>query len=485
MTAHLLPILEKLSGHRVLCIGDIMVDRFVYGQVSRISPEAPIPVILKKREAIMLGGSGNVVRNIVALGGLVDMLGVVGKDQAGYELEEQVAAVSQITSYVLTDNSRPTTVKTRYIADGQQLLRADSEINSSISADMEQEIITRARGVVGNCDIVILSDYAKGVLTNRVVSELIRIAAAAGKKVLVDPKGRDFAKYRGAYMITPNRKELSEATGRNIESVADAEKSARELIAANNLQGVLAKLGGDGVCLVMKDKEAKHFKATAREVYDVSGAGDTVVAAMSLALAGGILPEDGAAISNLAGSVVVGKIGTAVVTCDDLAQELMKDAALSSEEKIMTRARAAEKAEEWRRQGFKVGFTNGCFDLLHPGHIHSIRQAKAACDRLIMGLNSDASVKRLKGENRPVQNEESRAIVLASLADVSGIVIFDEDTPYDLIKTIRPDILVKGADYTIDKVVGADLVQGWGGKVVLVELVEGQSTTSTIKKMKD
>ena len=249
------------------------------------------------------------------------------------------------------------------------------------------------------------------------------------------------------------------------------------------MQGILAKLGSDGVCLVMRDQPASHHYVSAREVYDVSGAGDTVVSTMALSLAGGLSPDESAALANISGLVVVAKIGTAVATREDLARELLRDQARSSEEKIASSAQANEIAERWRKQNLKVGFTNGCFDLLHPGHLSLIRQARAACDRLIIGLNSDSSVRRLKGDNRPVQNENARAAVLAALADVDQVVVFSEDTPYNLIKEIRPNILVKGADYTVDKVVGADLVQGWGGQVILANLVEGQSTTSTIKKL--
>ena len=340
------------------------------------------------------------------------------------------------------------------------------------------------RESIDSCDIVILSDYAKGVLTDTVVAEIIKLGRDKNRRVLIDPKGRDFSRYRGASMLTPNRRELAEATGLPIRTVEDAEKAARSLIAAHDLQGILAKLGGDGVCLVMRDEPAQHSHTTAREVYDVSGAGDTVVATMALALAGGLSPADSAALANIAGSIVVGKVGTSTITRGELALELVHDQARQSEEKIATLAQTADTVARWRKQGLKVGFTNGCFDLLHPGHLSLIRQSRAACDRLIIGLNSDASVKRLKGESRPVQNENARAAVLASLADVDGVVIFTEDTPIEALKAIRPDVLVKGADYTVEQVVGADLVQGWGGKVLLAQLVEGQSTTATIAKLR-
>lgn len=483
MSAHLIPLLDQFSGHRVLCVGDIMLDRYVYGQVERISPEAPIPVLRMQREAVTLGGSGNVVRNLVALGGLVDMVGIIGGDQAGFDLTKQLADLNAVTSYLLTDNARPTTLKTRYVADGQQLLRADHEVSTSLSPELEQQALLRIRGALESCDVVILSDYAKGTLTDKVIRETLELARAQNKPVLIDPKGRNFSRYHGATLLTPNRRELSEATAHPIHSVNDAETAARQLIAKHDLQGVLAKLGSDGVCLVMRDLPAWHFRATAREVYDVSGAGDTVVATMALGLAGGLSAEDSAALANIAGSVVVGKIGTAVVTRDELARELRHDQSRLSESKLLSVSEASEMAERWRKQGLKVGFTNGVFDLLHPGHLSLIRQARAACDRLIVGMNSDASVKRLKGDSRPVQNETARAAVLASLADVDGVVVFTEDTPLNLIKTIRPALLVKGADYRADQVVGGDLVQGWGGQIMLANLVDGQSTTATIARL--
>ncbi len=484
MHTHLLTLLDKLTGHRVLCVGDLMLDRYVYGQVERISPEAPIPVLRTQREAVTLGGGGNVVRNVVALGGQVDMIGVAGQDQAGYDLEKQVSSLPQVTSYLLTDNSRPTTLKTRYVADGQQLLRADHEISYPLSPHMEKQISMRVRGAIESCSVLILSDYAKGVLTDSVLKEIIALANEKGRRVLIDPKGRNFSRYSGAYMLTPNRRELSESTGIPVHTVQEAEKAARQLISDHDLQGILAKLGADGVCLVMKGEPVRHFHATAREVYDVSGAGDTVVAAMALALAGGLTPAESAELANIAGSIVVGKIGTAVVTHDELARELVRDQVLLSEEKIVALSEAGELAERWRKQGLKVGFTNGVFDLLHPGHLSLIRQSRAVCDKLIVGMNSDVSTKKLKGDGRPVQGESARAMVLASLADIDAVVIFNEETPLALIKAIRPFVLVKGADYTMENVVGADLVQGWGGQVVLANLVQGQSTTATIAKLK-
>ncbi|MGB9154109.1 MAG: D-glycero-beta-D-manno-heptose-7-phosphate kinase [Alphaproteobacteria bacterium] len=475
--------LDQFIDRRVLCVGDLMLDRYVYGQVDRISPEAPIPVLHTQRETATLGGAGNVVRNIAALGGHVDIIGIIGQDQTGGDIARAFEDLPNVQAHLLLDISRPTTQKTRYVASGQQLLRADYESSKPVTADTEQKIIQQIADALPTCKAIILSDYAKGVLTPTVISQTIRLARAAGKIIIVDPKGRDFGRYRGATYLTPNRKELSEAIGKPITSVAEADEAARNLIREFQIENILVKLGSDGVCLVRKDKPVLHLHTKAREVFDVSGAGDTVAATLALALASDFTPEQAAELANIAGSIVVGKVGTASVSRDEIERELMHGSARIGEEKVVGFATIADIAERWRKQGLTVGFTNGCFDLLHPGHISLLRQARAASDKLVVGLNSDASIKRLKGETRPVQNEAARSAVLSSLTDVDHVVIFGEDTPLELIKALRPDILVKGADYTVDKVVGAEEVKSWGGKVVLAELIEGQSTTKTIAKM--
>lgn len=484
MSIELLHRIPKLVGHRILCVGDLMLDKFIYGSVDRISPEAPVPVLREQNKALTLGGGGNVVRNIISLGGEVDMVGIIGQDQAGYDFSAQLAQLDKVSSYVICDNARPTTVKTRFIANGQQILRVDNETSLPVSADIETQIISCLKSAISSCKAIVLSDYAKGVLTADVIKTAITEAQKLGKPLLVDPKGRDFSRYRGAYILTPNRKELSEATGTTIKTVADAEEAARQLISKYDLGGVLAKLGGDGVCLVLRDMPATHVRASVREVYDVSGAGDTVVATMALALAGELTPQEGATLANVAGNIVVGKIGTAAVTLNEMSHALQQDESQTAERKIITLPEAAEQAERWRKQGLKVGFTNGVFDLLHPGHISLIKQARKSCDKLIVGLNSDASVKRLKGNDRPVQSEMARSIVLASLQDVDAVVIFTEDTPLESIKLIRPALLVKGADYKADEVVGASLVKEWGGEILLAQLIQGQSTSSTIAKLR-
>ncbi len=478
MSAQLIPQVKELTGHRVLCIGDLMLDRFVYGSVERISPEAPIPVIRVQREATTMGGGGNVVRNVVALGGHVDIIGVIGQDQAGYDLSNLIANTPEVVSYILTDHTRPTTVKTRYVSGGQQLLRADQEIALPISPAMEEQAIQRVKGSVSGCDAIIISDYAKGVLTPTVVQTIIKLAREHNKPLLIDPKGKDFSRYKGAYMLTPNRKELTEATGLQIKTVDDAEKASRILIEKYDFDGILAKLSGDGVCLVMKDESAQHFRAEAKEVYDVSGAGDTVVATMALALAGGLSLSDAAVLSNLAGSVVVGKVGTATVSQEDLTKAMLTDTTSQSEKKVLATEDIVELSERWRRQGLKVGFTNGVFDLLHAGHLFSIRQARSVCDRLIVGINSDSSTLRQKNKTPPTYDEGSRALLLAALTDIDAVVVFDEDTPVNLIKAIHPNVLIKGGNYSEEEVIGSDVVKSWGGEVVLTKILDGHAARS-------
>jgi D-beta-D-heptose 7-phosphate kinase/D-beta-D-heptose 1-phosphate adenosyltransferase len=483
-TYDLLHRLEKLPSNHIVVVGDVMLDRFMYGQVDRISPEAPVPVMRYVREISMLGGAGNVVRNLISLGQKSEMIGVIGNDAAGFEIGKQLAQYSTVTPHLLTDQNRATTVKTRFVAGIQQVLRCDIENDDALPHALEEQVEMRLRMAAAHASAIILSDYAKGVLTPKIIRCAIELAKQYGKPLIVDPKVRDYALYEGADVITPNRKELAEAAGQPIRTVEEAIEASQDLIRRFNFGAVLAKLGGDGVCLVRPGQEAEHFKATAREVYDVSGAGDTVIAAFATALAAGMPIEFAARLANEAGSVVVGKVGTATVTAEELIRAMRDFENHEMDEKVQSQNKAMETVERWRRQGLNVGFTNGCFDLLHPGHISLLQQARGACDRLVVGLNTDASVKRLKGPERPVQNEKARAMVMASLAAVDLVVLFDEDTPLELINMLRPAVLVKGADYTIDKVVGAPEVQSWGGKVFLAELVDGQSTTGTIKKMR-
>ncbi|CCG40629.1 D-glycero-beta-D-manno-heptose-7-phosphate kinase [Magnetospirillum molischianum] len=472
---------ERLRATSVLCVGDVMLDRFIYGSVDRISPEAPIQVLAIERESAMLGGAGNVVRNLVALGAHPAFISVVGDDVPGREIVRLVGEHATIVPSLLVEPGRQTTLKTRFFASNQQLLRADRETRAALGDQIRDQVLACAGDLLAKAGVMVLSDYGKGVLAPEMVAGLI--ALAAGKIVVVDPKGTDYSIYAGATIVTPNRKELHEATAMPVDSDDDVVAAARHLIATCGIGSVLVTRSQDGMTLVQGDGAVHHLAAEAREVFDVSGAGDTVVATLAAALASGATLLEGAMLANVAAGIVVAKVGTAVAYAEELVATLHHGDLTAGGSKIVAPTAAAEIADLWRRKGLKVGFTNGCFDLLHPGHVSILAQARAACDRLVVGLNSDASVQRLKGPTRPVQSEAARATVLSSLASVDLVVIFGEDTPLTLIETLRPDVLVKGADYTVATVVGADLVQGWGGKVVLADLVDGQSTTNTIRRM--
>ena len=475
---------ENLARARVLCIGDIMLDRFVYGAVERTSPEAPVPVLRIDSELTMLGGAGNVVRNLVSLGAEAVLLSVVGDDPVGHNLTTMVGEEARIDPCLLVEPGRVSTQKTRFVADNQQLLRADSETTAPLSSQTADNLLRMADDLIASADVVVLSDYAKGVISDEVCRAVIERARAAGKTVVVDPKGQDFTRYRGANVITPNRGELAAATGAPVGTSDEIVTAARHVLAQLDIDHALVTRSAEGMSLVGRDDGTAHLPAQAREVYDVSGAGDTVVATLAASLAAGIELAEAAALANTAAGVVVGKSGTAAVHTSDLLHALRASDLTTAEAKVLPLGDALDAVNHWRREGRSIGFTNGCFDLLHPGHISLLRQARATCDRLIVGLNSDQSVRRLKGDERPVQTENARAQVLASLEIVDLVVIFGEDTPLNLIEALRPDCLVKGADYAVDEVVGGDIVTGYGGRIVLAELEPGFSTTNTISRLR-
>jgi D-beta-D-heptose 7-phosphate kinase / D-beta-D-heptose 1-phosphate adenosyltransferase len=482
--AEMLNHVEALMGSRVLCIGDLMLDRFVYGVVERTSPEAPVPVLRIEKQTVMLGGAGNVVRNIVSLGASASLVSVVGDDTMGRELTTMVGSEPRVEPHLLLEPGRESTVKTRYVANGQQLLRADLESTHDIAELCAENLMRVAADSLSDCDVVVLSDYAKGVLTERVVRTLIADARAVGRPVIVDPKGRDFSRYRGASVITPNRHELADATGRPVESDDELVAAARQIIETYEIEAVLVTRSQDGLSVIPGDGEACHLPTQARSVYDVSGAGDTVVATFAVALGQAIALPVAAEIANLAAGIVVGKTGTATAFDWELRTALDMSGETGVQAKIKARGTLRDAVETWRESGLSVGFTNGCFDLLHPGHMSLLREAKSHCDRLVVAINSDQSVRRLKGPDRPIQLESARADILASLEMVDGITVFDEDTPEALIELLRPDVLVKGADYSLDEVVGGNFVESYGGKVVLAAIEPNFSTTDTIARMR-
>lgn len=475
--------LERLNAVFLACLGDAMVDRFVYGEVARVSPEAPIPVLSIARESAMLGGAGNVARNACALGGRVALIAVAGEDEGGKELARLVAEEKGIEPHLVSARGRTTTVKTRYIAGAQQMLRADREQVGDIDKATEERVLKALDEAIGKAGALVLSDYAKGVLTDRVAAEAIARAKRAGKIAVVDPKSARMSRYDGADVATPNARELAHATGMKTDSDAETAEAGAALLAKTRIGALLVTRAGQGMTLIERGRAPVHLKAQAREVFDVSGAGDTVAATLSLALAAGAPLSAAARLANAAAGLVVGKIGTAVVHADELAEALHAAELRHAEAKIKSLKAALDAIATWRARGLSIGFTNGCFDLVHPGHVALLAEARAACDRLVVGLNTDASVKRLKGPGRPINGEMARAVVLASLVSADLVVLFDDDTPLALIEAIRPDVLVKGADYTLDKVVGAKLVQSYGGRVLLVPLREGHSTSATIQRL--
>lgn len=477
--------LSALGKQTVLCIGDAMLDRFIYGEVSRISPEAPAPVIAVAREDVTVGGAGNVARNIASLGARCIFLGVVGDDAAGRLLKSELAKAGKVSPHLVVDRTRPTTRKLRFVSEhhSTHLLRADWEQARPVDAKVEAALIKRALAALPRVGAVVISDYAKGALTPRVIRAVIERAKKLGKPVVVDPKGIDFSIYRGATIITPNRKELAGATRQPAGSRREVAAAARALSGVVASKAVLVTLSEEGMLLHQRTAEPVHVPAHPVNVRDVSGAGDTVVAVLAVMLAMGADFESAMRAANAAASVVIGKRGTATVTAAELRARILPHAALAPEEKIVFDWRLIdERLARWRAQDLRIGFTNGVFDLLHPGHVKVLAQARGTCDRLVVGLNSDASVRGLKGKDRPIQSEHARAEVLAALEAVDLVVVFEQDTPLELIRRLRPKVLVKGGDYRRNQVVGREVVEAQGGEVILVDLVEGFSTTRIVEK---
>ncbi|HEY0938748.1 MAG TPA: D-glycero-beta-D-manno-heptose-7-phosphate kinase [Steroidobacter sp.] len=478
---------QAFGRQTVLCIGDLMLDEFVYGEVSRISPEAPAPVIAARRSETNIGGAGNVARNIASLGGQCIFTGLIGEDEVGVKMAVTLAQEPGIESVLVHDPARPTTRKVRFVSEhfSTHMLRADWELARPASGEIEQKLIDAVLPNIARADIVLLSDYAKGVLTARVIRNVIDAAKKLGKRVIVDPKSVNLAIYRGATLLTPNRKEFAEATRSPADSDASIAEAAKDAMDLADCEAMLVTQSERGMTLVTRQGESIHVPALPVKVRDVSGAGDTVAAALALALAAGANWEAALRVANAAAAVAVSKKGTATVKPAELRRKILPHASLAAEEKIVPADALEAHLAEWRRQGLRVGFTNGCFDILHPGHVKVLTAARGACDRLVVGLNSDASVRRLKGEGRPVQDEQARAEVLAALEAVDLVVIFEEDTPIRLIEWVRPSVLIKGGDYTREQVVGHEIVEKSGGEVLLVDILEGHSTTTLVKRARE
>jgi D-beta-D-heptose 7-phosphate kinase/D-beta-D-heptose 1-phosphate adenosyltransferase len=474
---------------RVVVVGDFIVDRYIEGAVHRVSPEAPVPVLLSQHERDVLGGAANVVANLAALGAEVEAIGALGDDEAGRRLITLLRDLPGVgVGGLIMDSDRPTTCKMRVVSGRHQIVRIDHEADRPVAGDVEAGLILAIRSAVQNCDVVIVSDYAKGVCSDAVLRAAIEAAAAAAKPCLVDPKRRDFAIYRGATLIKPNRRELADATGLPCQTDLEVELAARRVIERTG-SAILLTRSEQGMSYVTADAPPLHIPTAARDVFDVSGAGDTVIAVAALGCADGRPMSEIMRLANVAAGIIVGKVGTTPIDAAELQAALAEEAHHGglvqgelAQGEPATLKDAVQQREIWRRMGLRVGFTNGCFDLLHPGHVALLRQAARHCDKLIVALNTDASVKRLKGEARPIQDEAARAYVMGALSVVDLVVLFDEDTPARLIEALFPDVLVKGADWAEDQVVGADVVKAAGGKVVRVPLVEGQSTTSIIAR---
>jgi D-beta-D-heptose 7-phosphate kinase/D-beta-D-heptose 1-phosphate adenosyltransferase len=488
MSDHLAGLLENAGRPEVLVVGDLMLDRYVRGEVERVSPEGPIPVLEVTSEEDRPGGAGNVVSALAKLEANVAVCGVVGKDHDGERLRQLLVEMGADAAGVVADPGRPTSVKTRYLGyvqsagrAMQHVLRADRESRDPLSAEMEKELLRRIEAALPSKRAVVLSDYNKGALTERVMGRVIELARKKGIPVVTDPKiGRSYSVYKGSTILTPNRYETQLATGIAPKDAAARQAAAKALIEAADLQYALITLDRDGMYLAGRDGEGRQIPTRAREVYDVTGAGDVVVSVLALMLAAGTSVLEAATLANTAAGIEVTRVGATPISREEIIADLLQGGASV---KVKSLGAAVELARECRRRNGKVVWTNGCFDIFHIGHYEYLSFAKRQGDVLIVGLNSDESVRRLKGPNRPITSEGERARILAALDVVDAVVIFDEDTPIEAIKAIRPDVIVKGGDYREDQVVGADFVKEYGGRVALAPIVEGASTTSIVERI--
>lgn len=463
---------------KIMVIGDLMIDHYLWGSCERISPEAPVQVVDIAKETTVLGGGGNVINNLKALGADVSVSGVIGDDENGIELINLLKNIGVDVGGIIVQNGRKTSKKSRVIAASQQILRYDKESKEEIEKSSVEKILSSLLETVPGFDALILSDYGKGVLTDELCQGVIKLCNKAGVKVLVDPKGSNYGKYNGAYLLTPNKKEAMLATKIEIKDKSSLKEALLKMKKEADLAISLITLSEDGIAVY--DNKMKVFPTVAKEVFDVTGAGDTVIASIAFALSAKKNIEEACKFANLAAGVVVGKIGSATVTLDEIEEYEALLHKSTSEAHIKSFEEIKAVVERYRANGKKVVFTNGCFDILHVGHVKYLQIAKSFGDVLIVGLNSDASVSRLKGPSRPVNIAEDRAYLLAALEAVDFVVPFEEDTPYELIKMIKPDTLVKGGDYEGKSVVGTE----FAGELKLVDFVDGKSTTKTIEKIK-
>ena len=463
----------------ILVIGDLMIDHYLWGSCDRISPEAPVQVVNVKKESSVLGGAGNVINNLVTLGSVVDVISVIGNDSVANELKSLLEKIDVPTSNLVVENNRKTSKKSRLIASQQQVLRYDMESIDDINENSHKQIIQTLEKNINKYSSIILSDYGKGVLTTNLTKEIIKIANKNNIKVLVDPKGKDYSKYKGSYTLTPNKKEAMEATNIDIKDESSLIEALKSLKTQCELEVSLITLSEQGIAIF--DDELTIKPTVAREVYDVTGAGDTVIASIAFALGNNLDIKDAIYFANLAAGVVVGKIGSATTTLDEIYEYEYSLHKSNSTSHIKTFDEIKTLSSKLHNQGKKIVFTNGCFDILHVGHVKYLEVAKSYGDVLILGLNADSSVRKLKGPTRPINTQDDRAYILASLESVDYVVIFEEETPYELIKLIKPHVLVKGGDYEGKEVVGQDIAD----ELKLVQFVDGKSTTNTIKRIQE
>lgn len=467
---------------KVLVVGDLILDEYLWGEAERISPEAPVQVVDVSRQDMRLGGAGNVINNLLSLGCQVKVASVIGDDEDGRTVLNRLELRGIQDDGVVLSAARKTSRKTRVLASNQQIVRIDRESRKEINDALAQHLIKFVTPQLPHVQVVLLSDYLKGVLTDRLTKNLINLCRDAGVPVLVDPKGKDYSKYRGATLLTPNLKEAAEATGIRISSGEDVSRAGRQLLKDLALDALVLTRGEKGMSLFVEGRNEIQLPSMVREVFDVTGAGDTVLATIGFGLAGGLDFQDAVILANMAAGVVVGKVGTSTVTPNEILQSISHEV-YKNDTKICTRNELQQILLEDKNHGRTIVFTNGCFDLLHVGHVKYLQKARSLGDRLVLGLNSDSSIQRLKGEKRPLICQEERTHILAALDCIDYVCLFDEDTPLELISTLRPDIIVKGGDYTPDEVIGKEVVENYGGRVELINLVDGKSTTNIINKI--
>ncbi len=468
--------LYAMQGRRVLVIGDVILDRFIDGSVERISPEAPVPILSQTNSKQMPGGAANVACNLAHLGCRVRLISVIGQDDTAMLLRREIERAPGIEFVPLVLANRPTSVKTRYRASGQQILRVDEEMIEPLDDAILPHLIETISDCIKMADVIVLSDYAKGCLPPTVVAEAIRVSKQAGKMVVADPKLADFSAFTDVDVLTPNLAELRLAVDAKLDDFESIAAAAAHTSAAHRIGAVMATLSARGILLANAEGIIVHEPAVAREVFDVSGAGDTVVAMLAATIAGGLALADAVSLANIAAGVVVGKSGTAIVSPGEIIAYTAPTPPSTSP------THWQKQCTKWRAEGLRIGFTNGCFDLLHPGHMFLLANAAHQCDRLIVGLNSDTSVRGLKGPSRPIQTAQTRAGVLANLSYVSGVAIFDEETPLEIITTMQPDLLIKGGDYKAEEVIGGDIVKARGGDVVIIPTLGVHSSTGIISR---